>query len=204
MAARFICAIICAGTTVVTSAQEIGDKPPVSYEFRSKPGAQVIISAKLYENDTQSKQTKILSEPSVVAMVGRPFSVASGGEVIGSKPGDDDLRAGPHTSGRVSDTGGGAFRLAIKLELGSVVPVKGDADTNIVRTDSVDIRTALRPKETKKFKISDTRWCEVRVDPVDQQAPTPGNPDDEIEEPFKGGPVQLKPFRGPPGSRSTF
>ena len=63
-------------------------------------------------------------------------------------------------------TRAGTVQLALKIRIDVAISQDDDPETDLVRTETFDIRTVLRPGETKRLKVSASQWCEVRVDPA--------------------------------------
>ena len=153
MAAHLLLAMVVAGLPIAVTAND-------------SPGRQVLLSIKVFEQPTRSKPGTVLTNPTIVSIIGRPFSVNAGGGTIKPKSSDDDLFFGTRSSGVVNEAADGKFRIAVKVELGKIVPQPDDAETGLVQTDALDIRTVVRAGETKRIKVSPTRWCELRAEEV--------------------------------------
>lgn len=136
----------------------------VSVLADDNPNAQMVFTIKVWEAAEGSKQ-KILAEPTFATIPQRPFSFVSGGSVR-PKTGDGDLDIGTRVTGNFERTRAGTVQLVLKMCIGEEISQDDDPESNLVRTETLDIRTILRPDETKRLKVSDSKWCEVRVDPV--------------------------------------
>jgi hypothetical protein len=156
MARRCLCAVLVFCMAALTYS--------VSAQVNSN--AQMVISIKVCETAGEGSKQKTLAEPTIATIPGRPFSFESGGSVR-TKTRDGDLDIGTRVTGTFERTRTGTVQLALKISFGVPVPQDDDPKTDLVKTETLDIRTALRPSETKRLKCSASQWCEVRVDPVE-------------------------------------
>ncbi len=128
--------------------------------------AQRVISIKVCETASKGSKQKVLAEPTIVAVPGAPFLFESGGSAK-TKAGDDDLDIGTRVTGSFEHMHTGTVQLSLKISIGATVSQDDDPRTDLVKTETLDIRTVLRPGETKRLKCSPSQWCEVRIDPVE-------------------------------------
>ena len=156
MAKRYLCAMLAFGTAAFAYS--------VSAQVNSN--AQMVISIKVCEISGDESDRKILAEPTIATIPGRPFSFVSGGKVK-SQTGDGDLEIGTRLTGNFERNLNGMVQLALKISVGKSVVQTSDPNSDLVKTETFDIRTVLRPSESKRLKCSDSQWCEVRIDPVE-------------------------------------
>lgn len=130
---------------------------------------QIMVSVRMCEKGKGESPPKVLAEPVIVAMPGRPFSFKA---VAPLSPtiGDGDLDLGTRVNGKMVDPGDGSIQLDLKIAVSNRVPQASDAQTELVRTETLEIRTVLRPGKAKRFDYSDSRWCELRLDPPESGA----------------------------------
>jgi hypothetical protein len=152
MVARSLCPIIVVGMSLVATAEET-------------PSVPMILSFKICEKSTDGKGLDFLARPTLMELMGKPFSWVVG-QSLKPKDGGEELYGGTRISGTMAQAADGRIRLSAKIELGSIVSPPDDRDTDFARTESLDIRTVLRPGQTKRFEYSDSKWCEIRVEPV--------------------------------------
>ena len=136
-----------------------------SVSAQDNSNVQMVISIKVCDKAVQGSKPRILAEPTIATIPGCAFSFESGGSVK-ANAGDDDFDIGTRVNGKFERTGTGTVRLALKIRIGLIVPQEDDPKTELVRTETVEIRTVLRPGETKRLTCSASQWCEVTVDPV--------------------------------------
>ena len=165
MMTRLLCPIILVCMSLVATAEETHS-------------VQMMLSFNVCEKTAGGKQTE--ARPTLVAPTGKPFSMVVGG-TRKQKTGGEDLYGGTRVSGTMTEAPDGRIRLSAKIELGSIVSPPDDQDTDFARTESLDIRTVLRPGQTKRFEYSDSKWCEIRVErvsagelPIASSAPSTG------------------------------
>jgi len=155
MARRSLCTVLMFGMAALA----------YSVSAQDNSNTQMVISIKVCEKAVEGSKQKILAEPTIATVPGRPFSFESGGKVK-PKTGDGDLDIGTRVTGNFERTRTGTVQLALKIRIGFAVSQDEDPKTDLVRTETLDIRTVLRPGETKRLKSSASQWCEVRVDAV--------------------------------------
>ncbi len=148
-----LCVVFCASAAALSNTSAApGD-----------PGAGMMLSIKLLENATADSKARILAEPSIVTTIGRSFHFVAGG-TLKPKTGGGELEIGTRISGTIERSPDGAVHVALKIRVGERVSQAGDPDTDLVRTETLDLRTVLRPGVTKRIKYSQSQSCEVRVD----------------------------------------
>ena len=128
--------------------------------------AQLLIEIKLFEQKTPEAAEKVYANPTLVATVGRPFRFHSGGAVR-SKHGGEDLEIGTRVRGKVARAADNELKLLLTVSVGNVCSVPGD-DADVVRTETLDIRTKMASQETKKFRFSEIGWCSISVESFEE------------------------------------
>ncbi len=128
-------------------------------------GTQMILSMKVCEKATECSEPKILAEPILVAIAGRPFSLESGGSLTANSEGND-FRTGTRVSGKFELSETGTVQLALKVRIASAVP-QDEPETALVRMEILEIRTTLQPGKTKRINCSASQWCELTAKPVE-------------------------------------
>jgi len=157
MARRFlyVAVVVCVATFAYS---------PMAFAQDNSNG-QLVISIKAYETADEGPQQKVLAEPTLVTIPGRPFSYNTGG-TLKTKTGDEDLSIGTRVTGTLTRTRTGTVQVALKVSIGDSVSQDDDPETDMVKTEIIDIRTIVKMGEVKRLKWSASRWCEVRVDSV--------------------------------------
>lgn len=136
-----------------------------SVSAQNNTNGQMVISINVCEKTADGSKPRILAEPTIATVPGRAFSFVSGGSVKTRAVGDE-LDIGTRVTGKLKRTPTGTVQLALKVSVGFAVSQDDDPETDLVKTETLDIRTVVRAGETKRFKCSATHWCDVRVDPV--------------------------------------
>lgn len=126
---------------------------------------QMVISIKLCERAAEGSKPKVVAEPTIATVPGRAFLFETGGSVK-DHAGDDGFDIGTRVNGTFERTGTGTVRLALEIRIGSTVPQACDPQTELFRTETVEIRTLLHPGQTKRLHFSAFQWCDVTVDHV--------------------------------------
>lgn len=132
---------------------------------QDNPSRQMILSITLYEQGVNDARPKILAEPAIATIPGRPFSFEAGGAVKAAATGAL-LRVGTRATGTLERTAPGSLKLALKISLASAVPQQLDPPTDLVRTQTLEIHTELWPGQPKRLNCSASQWCVVAVEPV--------------------------------------
>jgi len=73
------------------------------------------------------------------------------------------LNFGCWISGKVQSTATDAVQIALKIDVGSLVPIKDDADSAMVIIETLDIRTSVKLGEVKRLHCTKLHWCEIMV-----------------------------------------
>ncbi len=127
---------------------------------------QIALSIKLCEQVSGTSKRKVLADPTIIATVGKSFSMVSGGTVK-PKVGEGRLEFGTQVTGELNTSDNGMIQAALKISLGT--HKQSDSTTDIVVSESIEIRTVLRPEETKRLDYTADKWCEVSVDEVNSE-----------------------------------
>lgn len=123
-------------------------------------GTQMALSIKFYEQASPVSRRKMLAEPTIAAVSGRPFRFHSGGE---TKSG---VAFGIRVNGQFDRTDAGAWQLALNLAVGEKVVTNKEADVELVTSEAIELRMVLEPGKTRRLHCAGPRWCEVRIDPL--------------------------------------
>lgn len=130
------------------------------------PSPHLMLSIKIGHETPAGVRGAILAEPAIATIAGRPFSFRSGGAVK-LRTGEGELEIGTRVTGQLERTESGMVQLALTIRIGLVVAQEDDPNTDLVHTETLDIRTILEPGKAKRLKCSATQWCEVLVDDAD-------------------------------------
>ncbi len=129
-------------------------------------GRQLLLTISIGEETSEADRPKILAEPSIATIAGRPFSFVSGGTVK-PKTGEGDLEIGTRITGNLKRLQNGMVEVTLKTRVGNTVTQEDNPDTDLVRTEIVEIRTVMRLGETKRLNCSSSQWCTIRVEGVE-------------------------------------
>jgi len=127
---------------------------------------QVLISVKVCKQDGADSEVRILAHPKVAAIVGKSFQFKAGGK-LEARPGEDELNFGTSLSVKVQSTSTDAVQLALKIDVGSLVSIRDDADSAMVITETLEIRTSVKLGEVKRLHCTNLHWCEITVTSVE-------------------------------------
>tara|TARA_R110002111_G_scaffold255157_1_gene321245 strand:- start:30492 stop:30941 length:450 start_codon:yes stop_codon:yes gene_type:complete len=117
------------------------------------------LTVKLYE---QGEQKKVLAENTLQVPQTGELSDFSGGTPP-SVQGEAALKVGVRVTGAIKPADQGRFRIALKLQVGSRVE-SPDPETQVVRTETVEIRSDLKTGVTKRFHCGGQQWLELRLE----------------------------------------
>lgn len=146
-----------AGVAMVAIANAQQKPKAAPHDGRQLEASAVAMTVRLTE--TNGNVIKVIANPTIHAIEGRPFAFSAGGEVEGTTP---LLEFGTRIEGTVTTTNTKAFAVALKLTQGQLVD-SGDPKTKTVRAQTVDMRTELEPSVTRTFKIDDKTSVEVTI-----------------------------------------
>lgn len=130
---------------------------------QSKPEEQFVVSIRLLDKSRSDGKVRVLAEPRVATPIGSPFSTMQG-QRFKSRTGGADLESGERVSGKLTQLPDGRLHLAITLGRGTHVALPVDADTDLVRTDSLDIQCVLQPGVVKRIDCTNSQTCELRLE----------------------------------------
>ena len=125
-------------------------------------GKQVTLSIEVSEENPEAVRRKILAEPTIVTTIGRAFSYKSGG-IVNPHNGNERMETGTQISGVLDRTEDGALQLRLKIQLAATVAQEDDPNTKLLRTETIEFRTVVRPDKPKRINCSAHQWCEIRV-----------------------------------------
>ncbi len=113
-----------------------------------------------YLNETD--KTQVLANHTLTTSAEGKIDFNSGGEL----PHQDDeptLCFGTRINGELTPIDRQSYRLSITMELGNPV-VSEDSTTQIVRSETLAIRTLLAPGKDTRIHCGGNRWIELHVD----------------------------------------
>ena len=111
-------------------------------------------------------ESTTLADLSVLVEPGEPFLSISGGE-MSSRFGEGRLEYGTRMKGRIDPQGDDQYVVAFDLKCGSLIHREEDpanAQAEIVRTESVEIRTTMKIGEKRSFSCSGLKRCDLRLE----------------------------------------
>ncbi|MFO0914069.1 MAG: hypothetical protein U0795_14010 [Pirellulales bacterium] len=140
-------------------------------------GEPLVISIRVYDviGEGDKEQKKVLAEPTIATVPGRPFTMRAGGTVQPKSFGEE-LEVGMRVTGKLEPAADGTVRVALAIRVSQTVEqaVDGEADTepkiepnaetDVVKTDELVLRTVMKTGELRRFSCAGNRWCEVRVE----------------------------------------
>ena len=148
-------AILCVTTLTIATAQQ---KPQAAPNDNLIPDARGIgMTIRLIEKN--GDLTRVIANPTISAIEGRPFAFMAGGVVAGTSP---LLEFGTRIEGTIHATKTKAFAVALKLSQCQLVDT-GDRKTKTVRAQSLDTRTELEPSVTRTIQIDDKTSIEITI-----------------------------------------
>jgi hypothetical protein len=119
----------------------------------------------LSENSSTTGKRKILAEPTIAVTLGHPFSFHSGGE-LNTRNGGDAIEIGTRVRGIVNEHEGDSLLVAFKLAVGRAVMDARNPDTELVQTETLDLRTTMIVGKTKRIDCGRSKVLEIRVIPA--------------------------------------
>jgi len=133
---------------------------------RPEPEEQMILSIRLLDKPRSDGKVRVLAQPRVATPIGSPFSTMQGYKVK-SRTGGADLEFGERVTGRLTQLPDGRVHLAITLSRGSHVNPPGNADTDLVRTEALEIQCFLQPGVVKRIDCTNSQTCELRLERIE-------------------------------------
>ncbi|MCA9014073.1 MAG: hypothetical protein KDA77_01965 [Planctomycetaceae bacterium] len=110
----------------------------------------------------QGTQKKVLAETALQVPPDRVLNSFSGGELPPIQ-GEAGLEFGVQVSGKIKPVAKSQFRIALKLQVGNRVE-SPDSETQVVRTQTVEIRSDLTTDVTKRIHCGGQQWLELRLE----------------------------------------
>ncbi len=147
--------IACIAMVTIANAQQKSKAAPI--DRRQLHARTIEMTVRLVEKNGDT--TKVVANPTISAIEGRPFAFNVGGEVEGTSP---VLEYGTRLEGTLAATNTKAFAVALKLTQGHLVD-SDDPKTKTVRAQALDMRTELEPSVTRTIKIDDKTSIEVTI-----------------------------------------
>ncbi len=110
----------------------------------------------------EGEKTKVLAEQTLQLGNNGTIDFTAGGETI---PHDDEsaLRVGTQITGNLTSIENDLYRASITLTLGNQVECI-NAETQIVRSERLELRTELEVGRETKIPCGGNRWIQLRVD----------------------------------------
>ncbi len=130
-----------------------------------EPVKAVVVAITLSQDRPADDEPKILAEPTIAVTVGRPFSFQNGGE-LKTKNGEDVIEFGTEFSGTVNECEGGLLLVAIKLAVSRPVTDAHNPDIDLVRTETLDLRTTMAAGQKKQIKCGQAQTLEIHLKPI--------------------------------------
>ena len=110
----------------------------------------------------EANKSKVLANYTLTASTEGKVDFNSGGE-LPSRDNESTLHFGTRISGKLISIDRQSYRLSITMELANLV-VSEDSATQIVRSESLAIRTVLATGEDTRIHCGGNRWIELHVD----------------------------------------
>lgn len=126
--------------------------------------SQLMLTIKLSERLTSNAEERTIANPTLVVTTERPFRFHVGG-TLPSNHGGDDLTIGTRVHGKVEHGADGKYKVALTISVGEQSILSTD-DADIVQTQTVDIRTTMASRQTKRFQYSTTTACSISLESV--------------------------------------
>lgn len=117
------------------------------------------LTVRLYE---QNEQPKELAELTILFADNEEIHSLSGGELPAAK-GENPLEFGVKLTGRLKPLEQKRFRAALKLEVGERV-ISDDPQTQLVRTQTIEIRSDLERGVKKRIHCGGQQWLEILLE----------------------------------------
>ena len=153
-------AIGCVALVTIATAQQKAQEKPQAAPNNSQPRDARTVQLTFRMIEENGDVTKVLANPTIRAIDGRPFAFNVGGVVEGTSP---ELEYGTRVEGTVASTETKAFAAALKLTQGQLVN-SNDPKTKAVRAQTLDIRTELELSVTRTIQIDDKTSIEVTLE----------------------------------------
>lgn len=121
-----------------------------------KLSEQQFLTVKLVE---QKEQKKVLAETTLQVPQSGVLNDYSGGE-LPPVQGEAGLEFGVQVTGTIKPAANDRFRIALKLQVGNRVE-SSDSETQVVRTQTVEIRSDLKSGVIKLIHCGGQQWLEL-------------------------------------------
>jgi hypothetical protein len=115
------------------------------------------LTLKLYETRGNSK--KILADPTIKAIDGKPFAFMAGGEIKDVSP---SLEFGSCVNGTVEKVADNHLQVALKISIGDPIETN-DPNIVVVKSRSVDVRMNVERSAAMSIQIDTDTWFDVRI-----------------------------------------
>lgn len=133
----------------------------------TEPSRQVILKITLSESESRSVENRVLAEPTIAVMLGRPFSFRSGGELSSSSSnGEDAIEIGTRVRGTVKKHDGDSLLVALQLAVGHAVMDACDPETTLAKTETLDLRTSMIIGQEKEFYCGRSQVLKIHVQSI--------------------------------------
>lgn len=117
------------------------------------------ITVKFVEQGTQKK---VLAETALQVSQNGLLNSTSGGE-LPPVQGEAGLEFGVQVTGTIKPAAKDRFRIALKLQVGNRIE-SPDSETQVVRTQTVEIRSDLKTGVTKRIHCGGKQWLELKLE----------------------------------------
>lgn len=117
------------------------------------------LTVKLVEQETQKK---VLAESTLQVPRNGVLDSRSGG-ALPPVHGEAGLEFGVQISGKIKPVAKSQFRIALKLQMGNRLE-SPDSETQVVRTQTVEIRSDLKTGELKRIHCGGQQWLELNLE----------------------------------------
>lgn len=123
---------------------------------------QVRVNITLYDESAAEAGRKILAEPDIVVMLGRPFKILVGGE-LGGKSGNDGLEYGTGVRGKIERQGPETLLVRISLALRHAVRIEDAPEIQLVRTETLDVRAPTTIGKVTRIPCGELQTLEIEL-----------------------------------------
>jgi len=136
---------------------------PSAHAADSNP-SQLMLTIKLSERLSSNAEERTIANPTLVVTTERPFRFHVGG-TLPPNHGGDDITIGTRVQGKVEHGADDKYRVALTISVGQHSILSTD-DADIVKPQTVDIRTTIASRETKRIPYSTTAACSISLESV--------------------------------------
>ena len=166
-------AVFGVSLVAIQTAQGIDQSHPPKKNL----GSKAIIGFRIYrvyEDAVGGRVQKPIAFPTIVVESGEEFSVPdhllpTRDVAYDRSPGFEKwLQHGIQISGKIESITGNGNCIPITLEItDSMLTDHDEHSTTMVAVQGIKLQSSMKFIEHKKFKVSDTLWCDVRIDKYD-------------------------------------